>query len=374
MKYPHIFDLYTDYLIANKAQATATSMSAMLDQVVSHDQITRMLSQPELDSRDFWKQVKKTVRLVESPEGIISIDDSIEEKPHSTENDLICWHWDHTKGRQVKGINFISFQYVTQFNEQIAVNLPIAYELVQKTERSVNPTTGKQTRHSPKTKNDLIRERLDVLTFQNHVKYKYILFDIWYGSAENMEFIHNRLKKLFICPLKDNRKLALSKQDKSAKKFIQVYQLDIEPGQNKEVWLKDVGFPVLITKVIYENKDGSTAVQYLITNDTSLNSTSIQTFYQKRWKSEEAHKSSKQNASLADSPTKMERTQGNHFFASMIAMVKLEKLKWASGMNHFQLKNAIYIKALKAAWDELQNVKEQYLITNFNYNPNFRPA
>ena len=34
-------------------------------------------------------------------------DDTLQEKPHSKENDLICWHYDHTVGRSVKGINLL---------------------------------------------------------------------------------------------------------------------------------------------------------------------------------------------------------------------------------------------------------------------------
>lgn len=33
------------------------------------------------------------------------IDDAIEEKPDTDENEIICWHDSHAKGRCVKGIN-----------------------------------------------------------------------------------------------------------------------------------------------------------------------------------------------------------------------------------------------------------------------------
>ncbi len=43
----------------------------------------------------------------------------------------------------------------------------------------------------------------------------------------------------------------------------------------------------------------------------------------------------------------------------MIAYCELEILKFKENMNHFQLKNRLYIQAVKAAFSELQNIKAQ---------------
>ena len=43
--------------------------------------------------------------------GVITIDDSIVEKPYTDENELICWHYDHAQGQMAKGINFITALY-----------------------------------------------------------------------------------------------------------------------------------------------------------------------------------------------------------------------------------------------------------------------
>ncbi len=32
------------------------------------------------------------------------VDDSIAEKPHTDENDIVCWHYDHSQERTAKGI------------------------------------------------------------------------------------------------------------------------------------------------------------------------------------------------------------------------------------------------------------------------------
>ena len=75
--------------------------------------------------------------------------------------------------------------------------------------------------------------------------------------------------------------------------------------------------------------------------------------YQKRWKIEEYHKSLKQNTSMGKSPTKTVETQTNHFFASILAYIKLEKLTLRLGIGHFRLKAQLYTVGLKAMYQQL---------------------
>ena len=81
----------------------------------------------------------------------------------------------------------------------------------------------------------------------------------------------------------------------------------------------------------------------------------------KRWSVEEYHKSLKQNAAIAKSPTRTIKTQSNHLFASILAYVKLEKLKFVNRLNHFAIKSKIYLAANKAAFKELLKLKTREL-------------
>ena len=47
MKTPDIFDLYTDYLITSFSHTTATGLSGLVDNAISHDPVTRFLSQQD---------------------------------------------------------------------------------------------------------------------------------------------------------------------------------------------------------------------------------------------------------------------------------------------------------------------------------------
>ncbi|CAM9436294.1 unnamed protein product, partial [Choristocarpus tenellus] len=60
----------------------------------------------------------------------------------------------------------------------------------------------------------------------------------------------------------------------------------------------------MLIKKVFTNEDGSTGIIYLASNDIEHESDYLYQIYQKRWSIEEYHKSIKENASLAKSPTK----------------------------------------------------------------------
>lgn len=348
-----LLDLYTDYLISSFGPTTATGMDRLLDGEISHDQVTRYLASAPKTSADLWRQAKPLLRQIEHPAGVLIIDDSIEEKPYTDENELVCWHWDHSQQRSVKGIQFLTAFYATAH-----LKVPLAFDLVTKTETYVDAKTGKTKRRSTISKNERARMLLHICV-HNQVQFTYVLSDLWYASADNMKYIHHSLGKSFVLPLKDNRKVALTREARQQGQFVAVSTLDLPVGTTREIWLEDVDFPMRLTKEVFTNADGSTGVRYLVTDDVTLTYDQITTLFQKRWSVEVYHKSLKQNASLEKSPTRTETTQRNHFFASLCAYLKLEGLKLTTGHNHFALKSKIYTSALRSAYDELVKLKAQ---------------
>ena len=156
---------------------------------------------------------------------------------------------------------------------------------------------------------------------------------------------------------KSNRLVALSKADKLQGRFVSIESLPMKEDQSLQVYVKGIEFPILLTKQVFTNKDYSEGTLYLVCSDLQLDCGQIQTIYQKRWKVEEFHKSIKSNTGFAKSPTRVVRTQTNHFFASIYAFVKLERLRIDQQTNHFALKSKLYMNALKAAFQELNRMK-----------------
>jgi hypothetical protein len=350
MKTQRIADLYSDYLLASFGATTATGLSELLEGEVSHDQVTRYLAGAKKTASDLWRTVKSVVREIQAAEGVLIIDDSIEEKPYTDENDIVCWHYDHSKDRLLKGINFLTALYSSQ-----GVSIPVGFHLVAKTEKYLDPKTQKEKRRSPVSKNDVCRALIKQAV-KNRIPFRFVLFDIWFASAENMGFLKQHQHRDFICPLKANRKVALSKADKQQGRYTRVDTLDLEAPATREIYLEGVDFPLVLAKQVFTNEDGSSGMRYLVSSDTTLSFDDITTTYHTRWGVECYHKSLKQNVSLAKSPTQTVTTQTNHFFAALCGFVKLERLKLKTHLNHFTLKSKLYLNALRSAFSTLRQL------------------
>jgi Transposase DDE domain len=371
-------DLYTDYLISATQLATVTTASEVLG--VSKDRLSRFLGGVELftsnqlvdgieqkkgcvkdhiafDNQELWKQVKTDVRSCECVESaVLIVDDTLIEKPYSEENDIICYHHDHCTGQSVKGINLLNGGLY--YNNQ-DLYIPIFAEIISKTIKYTDKD-GKEKRKAEVNKNELFRNNFNQL-MKNHVKIDYTLFDIWYGSVDNFNLINSH-KQRYICPLKSNRKLALSLGEKKQGKWYKLEEItnQLETQTTLPVWLESCTHMSYLTKQVFTNKDGTSVTMYLITNDQNLTKTQIHTIYQRRWKVEEFHKSLKSNLSLEKSPTKHKTSQSNHIFFSITAFFKLELLTKTTATkhkNHFQLKASLYVKALKTALEELSQLR-----------------
>jgi hypothetical protein len=360
-----LLDLYSDYLLSSFGHTTATGLSDLLDGHISHDQVSRFLRSDTLTSADLWSAVKPLVRQVQSEEAVLVIDDSLLAKPYTDESELVCWHWDHTQGASIKGINLLTALYFSPVGPGVSV--PVAFELVTKPELFTDPKTGQEKRRSRETKNDLYRKMLKTCV-ENHIPFSYVVNDIWYSAAENMRFIKETLKRDFVMPLKSNRKVALSEEDKRAGNYQSLSQLELGAtlpldgrcccvSPTVSVWLEGVPFALQLCKQVFTNEDGSQGIVYLVTSDTKLSAQQLTAIYQKRWKVEEYHKSLKSNASLEKSPTKTVRTQTNHIFASLYAYVKLEKLRIHTKLNHFAMKMKLYMAATRSALEQLHKMQ-----------------
>ena len=82
--------------------------------------------------------------------------------------------------------------------------------------------------------------------------------------------------------MKSNRAVALSDYARKNKVFIELSKLDIADGESLKIWLKDVNFPVHLTKKIFINENGIKGILYLVINDLEIDSDQLYHDYQKR--------------------------------------------------------------------------------------------
>lgn len=340
-------DLYTDYLLSTFGAATATGLSAMVDGEVSHDKVTRFLSEQDYASRELWQEVKSTVRQIEGEDGVLIFDDTIQEKAWTDENELMCWHYDHCIGRNVRGINLLNALYHCK-----GASIPVAFELVKKPFQYCDLKTQQIKRKSEVTKNEMMRQMIETC-IGNALKFRFVLMDSWFSSGENFDFIAGKGKH-FIAALKDNRLVALTEEDKKLKRFVRVDELEFPEKTAVQGFLKGYATAVLLVRQVFTNKDGSTGTLHLVCSDLTCDHDAITTTYKKRWQVEVFHKSLKSNANLAKSPTRTVRTQSNHIFMSICATFKLECLSIKNRLNPFALCRKLLINASRAAYAELK--------------------
>lgn len=142
------------------------------------DKVTRFLSASYLDRTTIWSREKPLVRRYEDAgDAVLIADDTIIEKAYTDENALICWHFDHSKGRTLKVVTLLSLLFAA------GVSVPINAHLVEKTEGYVDQKIGQTKYRSPQTKNEITRA-MRLLAHSQQIQYRYVLVDSWFSSAE----------------------------------------------------------------------------------------------------------------------------------------------------------------------------------------------
>jgi len=346
-------DIYINFILSSFGKIEMTKLSTILDGTYSHDVFTKnLLLNDEIETdKDLWKKVKSILREYENKDdGCLIIDDSLLAKPYTKESDMVCWHYDHTIGKSRKGIVMLNFHYT----DASGISLSLGYEIITKTEDVYDKKKKKWVKKSKFTKNEIMRDKLEILHFHNQLKYRYVLFDKWFASIENLVFINDMLKKKFVCPLKKNRKVALSREDKDNGKYVSIADVDMGDCSSRLVYLEGYEDTLKIIKQVSKDGDDDESIYlYLVTNDIDLSTSKILEIYKRRWKIEEYHKSLKQNLKIEHSPTKVQTSQLNHIFLSVCGFIKLERLRLNYKINHFAIKEKIYIEALKVAYQKV---------------------
>ena len=228
----------------------------------------------------------------------------------------------------------------------------MAFELVKKPFQYCCLATKKVKRRSEPTKNELMRAMIQVCV-DNALKFRFVLMNSWYASEENFDFIRSKGGH-FIAPLKDNRLIALSEEDKQQERFVRVDELQIPPRCAVRGWLKGHSKEVLIARQVFKNRDDSTGILHLVCSDLEYDYDANTTPYKKRWQVAVLHNSLKSNANLAKSPTRTVRTQSNHVFRAIYATFKLQCLSLANKPNPFVLCRKLRINASRSAYAQLQ--------------------
>lgn len=290
---------YITFLLHTFGNFTATHYAAHTAGT-SHDAVSDFLRRSRITSRALWRIAERLIE--DGPESCLILDDSVQDKRYSRFMGTVKFQYSGAVGGLVRGICCVNLVH-SHDGEYV----PIDY-------RIYDPTSD------GKTKNDHFREMYIRAISDKNIKAKTVLFDSWYGSAENLKLIH-RSGRRFITTLKSNRRVAPSKETG----YVGLEDLDWNESALEQgilVRLKEVPFPIRLFKLVAQ--DGH--IDWVITNDpdSSLTARVVASTNAVRWQIEEMHRELKQLTGIAKCQSQKARAQRNHIACAYQAYLALK--------------------------------------------------
>lgn len=292
---------YVEYLLSTPFNYTCTNMAEHKPSV-SHDVVSDFLRQERFAPSDLWKIVYPHIE--DSATSVIIADDSVQDKRYSHFIELVKRQYSGNEHGIVKGIGLVNFVHSSGNDGDF---WPIDY-------RIYHPETD------AKTKNDHFQEMFMRLITHKHLKAKTILFDNWYGSAENLKLIH-RQGWIFFTTLKSNRKVSINR-DIGYQHLNELIFNEQSLVTGLTVKLKEVPFMVKLFKMVATNGD----IEWVITNDLthSVNLFVAELKNDNRWQIEDFHRGFKQMTGSEKCQCRKARSQRNHLACCYHAWVSLK--------------------------------------------------
>lgn len=302
--------LYRDFLIANQNRYSGVELSRVApDTGMAHDSVTRWLMKADFRPQDLWQFAKP---LVQSETGYLVLDDTVVSKPFAKNIDLARWQYSGREHREVNGIGIVNLLW-TDAGEYV----PVDYRLYAPD-------------HDGNGKNDHFREMLDKAEKRGFSP-RYVLFDSWYGALDNLKAIREKSWH-WVTDLKCNRLVSPAPH-----RFVAVSDLDLDDGTVRRVWLKGYG-EIVVCRLVLNNGD----TRYLASSDLTL--TDYETLvsqWRERWPIETFHQGLKQTTGVGNCSAQRAHAQRIHIFSSMVAFLKLEKIRQRTGQTWYEQKAAI---------------------------------
>lgn len=302
--------LYANFLLGNRNRYSGVELSKVSPKDMAHDSVTRWLASESYTSPDLWKHVKPLVNL---KSGYLVGDDSLLNKQYSRKNELAKKQYSGDEHRLVNGICLVNLLWTDDMEY-----VPVDYRIYQKDKDG-------------KTKNDHFQDMLKRAFTRGFVP-KFVLFDSWYSSVENLKLITRKLGWHFICNLKSNRKVSVTKGV-----YIPISDLGLANKQVRKVWLSEYGH-ILVCKLVATNGD----ITYLATDDLSLTNYDNFVFhFSHRWRIEEFHRGLKQTTGIEKCYSVKSSCQKNHIFSAFVAFAKLEMCRIQENISWYEQKSII---------------------------------
>ena len=317
-------DDYIDFLVAAQRHFTCTEAArsqpaedAVTSTPPAHDSFTRLLERLPPDSEALWDDAKKIVRIAE---GSLIIDDTTLDKPYAEKMDYVTYHWSGKHHRVVKGINLIT----TIWTDGSAL-IPCDFRLYNASKDGL-------------TKNDHFHDML-LSAKQRGMEPKYVLFDSWYSSMENLKLIAKDLGWHFFCRLKENRLVNPTGRKKGNKPVGDISEVPLE---GVVVHLKGFGM-IRVFRTVSKKGD----VEHWATDDLGMNEKRREELSGQGWGIEEYHRGVEQCCGIERAQARKARSILNHIHLSIRAFIRLELYRLMTGISWYEAKVTIIRDAVR---------------------------
>jgi hypothetical protein len=301
---------YCQFLMVSQVNYTGTYF-ATHSQRFSHDAATRYLQRDKLRPGAVWEQAKGDIVL--SPQGCLVFDDSVLDKNHSREIELVYRQYSGNEHRIIRGIGLISCVYVNPETEQFWV---IDYRIYDP------ETDGKDKHQHVSEMYDACFERY----LEGELEFRDVLMDIWYATTKLMLKIH-RSGRVFYCPIKPNR--AVSEVEAEQKYQYQKAETlawseeELETG--KVVHLRE--FPQGLDLKLFRVVVSTDSTELIVTNDDSpsLEAQAVREAQGLRWKVEQFHRELKGVTGVDACQCRNARSQRNHIGCALLVWLAFKR-------------------------------------------------
>jgi hypothetical protein len=311
---------YCQYLLISQINYTLTNFADHTDKF-SHDAINRYLAGEKITPHLVWENVKGQVEQI--AEGYLVFDDTVVDKNFSFKMDLVRRQWSGDAHGIIKGVGVVTCVYINPALDQFWI---IDYRIYD-------------PEGDGKTKLDHVHDMLTNCVYQKQLLFQFVLMDSWYATKEIMLYIEE-LKKIYYCPLKDNRQVDDSGGAEPYRRVDGLHWSDTEKEQGKIVKLK--GFPkdhkVKLFRVVLSTQ----RTDYIVTNDFAQDNTqAVQKVCGLRWKIEQFHRETKQLTGLEGCQCRQARIIRNHIGCAILVWIKLKQVAYETQRTIYQVKHGL---------------------------------
>ena len=266
---------YCQYLLVSQINYTLTNFADHSERF-SHDAVNRYLRGERITPRLVWENVRG--QLVVSPHGYLIFDDTVLDKNYSDSIELVRRQYSGNAHAVIRGIGIVTCVYVNPEADQFWL---IDY-------RIYDP--------DGKTKLDHVQEMLQNVIYQKHLPFQAVLMDSWYATKDLMLYLES-LKKIYYCPLKDNRQVDDSGGEQPYRCVDSLAWSETELAHGKRIKIK--GFPKEHKVHCFRVAVTTHRTDYVVTNDLAQDSVeATQEACSFRWKIEQLHREAKQLTGL----------------------------------------------------------------------------